>query len=190
MKHYIIYIPGLGDRNDGIRRFLLRFWRVFGVRTELVPMQWNDGSPYQEKYNRVVLAIKEAKAQGFEVSIIGESAGASMAMNVFASSSSLHRMVSLCGVNSPNAPIAPHIFAKSPAFEESVGNLQASRESVICDRKDQVSSVTALIDTTVPVGVNRISHVRNIRVPSIGHVVTILLCLTIFSFVLIREIRR
>jgi len=190
VKHHIIYIPGLGDRNDGIRAFFLKYWQIFGVRTQLVPMQWNDGASYDEKYDDVVRAIKAAQAEGFRVSLVGESAGASMAMNVFAKDTSLHRIVSLSGVNSHRTPISPHLFAKSPAFEQSVSNLHQSQQRSVVDRKHQISSITALVDATVPVKVNKIKMVRSFRVPSIGHVPTILLCLSIYSFIIVYEAKR
>src|SRR5665648_522378 len=103
MKHHIIYISGLGNRYDGLLLFLLFFWHVFGVKTEFVAMKWYGGTSYQEKFDRVIATIERAEAKGYTVLLIGESAGASMAMNVFAQRDSLHRLVSLCGVNSPHA---------------------------------------------------------------------------------------
>lgn len=189
-KHYIIYIPGLGDHYDTVRRFFLFFWRVYGIKTELVPMQWYDGRPYDEKYQRVLAAIKKAEAAGHKVTLIGESAGASMAMNVFAEDTFLHRMISLCGVNNYNTPISPRIFQRGPAFKESVELLNNSQHIAIASRADRIVSVTALHDPTVSVEKNRIPGIRHIVVRSLGHLTTILLCLSFCSFLLIREVRR
>lgn len=189
MKHYIIYIPGLGDSYDGLRRFLLFFWRIYGVKVEHVPVKWYDGKSYQEKYKRVAAAVQNAQALGYTVSVMGESAGGSMAMNIFARNESIHRLISLCGVNSYKTPISPRIFERGPAFKESVSILNASQAGAI-KRVQQITSITALYDETVPIKSNIIPSARRVTVWSIGHLITIVLCLSILSFIPIREVRR
>lgn len=190
MEHHILYISGLGDNYDGIRRFFLFFWRIFGVRAELVSMQWYDGKPYDEKYKRVIAAIEASQARGYSVSLVGESAGGSMAMNVFARTESIHRLISLCGVNSYRTPISPRIFKRGPAFKESVSILNESQAKAIKDRLKRISSVTAVFDQTVPIKTNIIPGARRVTLWSIGHLTTILLCLSLFSFIVVREVRR
>jgi len=190
MRHYIIYIPGLGDGYDPLRRLALFFWRIFGVTVEYVPMKWYDGKPYDEKYRRVEAAVRNAQALGFTVSLIGESAGATMAMNVFARNKSLHRMVSLCGVNSGNTPISPKIFKRSPGFQQSVSLVNESRAKVIKSRHAQVTSVIAMSDSTVPPEKNTIPGARQVKIWTMGHIFTITLCLSVLSFVIVRQVRR
>ncbi|MDB5177642.1 MAG: hypothetical protein JWO61_25 [Candidatus Saccharibacteria bacterium] len=189
MKHYIVYIPGLGDGYDGLRRFLLFFWRIFGVKVEHVPMKWYDTKSYEEKYKRVDAAIRNAQALGYTVSVIGESAGGSIAMNLFARNETLHRLISLCGVNSYRTPISPRIFQRSPAFKESVSMLNESQTDAL-KRVKHITSVTARYDPTVPIKSNIIPGARHVTIWSVGHLTTILLCLSLFSFVLVREVRR
>ena len=190
MRHYILYIPGLGDSYDGFRKFSIFFWRIFGVRTELIPMQWYDGKNYEDKLIRVERAIKRAQSKGYTVSLIGESAGGSMAMNVFAHDESLYRLISLCGVNSYKTPISPRIFQRGPAFKESVSILNDSQSIAIKTRVKRITVITALYDPTVPIKSNIVSGARRVTIWSIGHLTTIVLCLTIFSFVLVREVKR
>lgn len=190
MKHYIIYIPGLGDNYDGLRRFLLFFWRVYGVTVEHVPVKWYDGKPYEEKYKRVNAAITNAQALGYTVSVIGESAGGSMAVNLFARNDTLHRLISLCGVNSYKTPISPRIFERGPAFKESVSILNESQARAIKTRVRQITSITARYDQTVPIKSNVIPGARRVTVWSMGHLTTIVLCLSILSFIPICEVRR
>ena len=190
MKHYIIYIPGLGDGYDTLRRFLLFFWQIYGVKVELVPTKWYDGRSYEEKYNRVDAAIKKAQQAGYIVSVIGESAGASMAMNIFARHESLHRLVSLCGVNSYKTLISPRIFQRGPAFKESVSLLNTSQADAVKTRATHMTSITARYDPVVPIESNIIPGARRISVWSVGHFTTIMLCLSVLSFTVVREIRR
>lgn len=185
-----MYIPGLGDNYDGLRRFLLFFWRIYGVKVEHVPMKWYDGKPYEDKYKRVNATIRNAQALGYTVSVIGESAGGSMAMNLFARNESLYRLVSLCGVNSYRTPISPRIFQRGPAFKESVSILNDSQTGAIKDRVKRITAITAYYDPTVPVRSNIIPGARRVTIWSVGHFTTIVLCLSIFSFVVIREVKR
>lgn len=189
MKYYIIYIPGLGDSYDGLRRFLLFFWRIYGIKVEHVPVKWYDGKSYQEKYKRVAAAVQNAQTLGYTVSVMGESAGGSMAMNIFARNESIHRLISLCGVNSYKTPISPRIFERGPAFKESVSILNASQAGAI-KRVQQITSITALYDETVPIKSNIIPGARRVTIWSIGHLITIVLSLSILSFIPIREVRR
>ena len=190
MRHYIVYIPGLGDGYDGLRRFLLFFWRVYGVKVEHVPMKWYDGKSYEEKYKRVAAAIQNAQALGYAVSVVGESAGGSMAMNIFARNDLIHRLVSLCGVNSYKTPISPRIFERGPAFKKSVSIIDASQSNAIKARVDRMTSITAYYDPTVPIKSNIIPGARRVTIWSLGHLTTILLCLSVFSFIVVREARR
>ncbi|MEP7205055.1 MAG: hypothetical protein ABI716_02585 [Candidatus Saccharibacteria bacterium] len=190
MKHYIIYVPGLGDHYDGIRRFLLRFWRLYGVRTQLVPMQWYDGEPYQAKYELIVAAVSAAQEKGYCVSLVGESAGASIAMNAFSRDDRLYRFISLCGVNSFHSSISPRILANSPAFKQSLSHLAASQWVAVRARPDSIISMSALSDSVVSVSKNRIKGVKNKRIFSVGHLTSIFLCLSIFSCVVVGEIKK
>jgi hypothetical protein len=190
MKYYIIYIPGLGDNYDGLRRFLLFFWRMYGFKVEHVPMKWYDGKSYDEKYKRVESAIRNAQALGYTVSVIGESAGGSMAMNIFARNERLYRLVSLCGVNSYKTPISPRIFQRGPAFKESVSILNESQADAVKKRANRMTSITGYYDPTVPIKSNIIPGARQVTIWSIGHLTTIVLCLSLLSFVIVREVRR
>lgn len=184
---YVIYIPGLGDGADGSRRWALKLWRLLGVHAELVPMMWYDGKPFAEKLQRVTAAIDAAEKAGYTVSLIGESAGGSMAINAAAAHPGIHRLVTIAGVNDPSIQISPVIQAKSPAFMSSVAKLSDSLPQL---RKHDVHTVRALLDLVVDKRFSRIPDVRDHRVPSLGHLPTIALCLTIFSPYVISLITR
>src|SRR5580700_11504718 len=84
-QHHIIYIPGLGDSNT-VRgqRFLVSLWRNYGIHGHCYQMVWADKEPFQPKFDRLLSLIDELHAQGQVVSLIGSSAGASVALHAFA----------------------------------------------------------------------------------------------------------
>ena len=187
MKHYIIYVPGLGDDYDGARRLALKSWRLWGVKTELVPMSWHDGRPYDEKQQRVLEAVRRAKNKGYAVSLIGESAGGSMVINVAAQVPMLHRLITIGGVNNPAIQVAPHTLLKAPAFDESIRHLTYSLPKIATSR---THVVRAWYDPIVHAKYTYINEAHNHRIYSIGHLTTIVLCLTIFSNYIVSLIKQ
>ena len=188
MKDYIIYIPGLGDHYDGLRRRALSLWRLFGVTAELVPMQWYDGMSLPAKREAVQNAIDAAVAKGNRVSIIGESAGATLALSLFSTDDRLHRLITLCGVVDPHAAVSPKIYQRSPAFQSSMNHLADVDMSLLDTQK--ITVITSIYDPVVSQKTNVIKNSKPLRVPSIGHFVTIALCLTIYNPVVIRRIKK
>lgn len=188
MKEYIIYIPGLGDHYDGLRQRSLSLWRIFGVTTKLVPMQWYDGMPLSVKRQAVQKVIDAAIDNGYRVSLVGESAGASLALAIFSSDDRLHRLVTLCGVIDAGAAVSPRIYQRSPGFEASMSELA----SIPMKQLDiqRIAVITSFIDPVVNQRTNIIAGVKPLRIPSIGHFVTIALCLTIFSWVVVRQVKK
>lgn len=178
IRHYIIYIPGLGNGSDGGRKLALKFWRFFGVQTELVPMFWYDAGPFQEKLERVIQAVEAAEAKGYTVSIVGESAGGSMAINAVAACPNVYKLVTIAGANDPDAKVSPLTLQKSPAFDVS---LQMIRHSIKRINLERTFTIRALSDRIVHARHAIIKDARNLRIFSIGHMATIILCLTVVS---------
>lgn len=180
MRRRVLYIPGLGDDYDAGRRLALRLWRIYGVRAELIPMRWAHEATYEAKYNRVLAAIKAAETRGEEVVLIGESAGGSMALNVFADRPSVEKVITICGVNSPHISIAPRLKHRNPAFAESVSRLAVAIPKIDVTK---LSILYALYDESVAPQYTRIPAATLKRVPGVGHLLTIALLLTICAVI-------
>ena len=190
MKHTILYIPGLGDGYDSFRRNALKFWAVFGVRAILVPMRWDDQESYDSKYQRVIDAVENASANNDKVTIIGESAGGSMAINAYAASPMVDKLITIAGVNTSSTPVAPYRLRRSPAFAVSRQNVAKSLATISSSRMANVHTVSALADSVVRSHYSQIAGAVNHRVIAIGHFYTITLCLTLFSSYIIRLAKR
>lgn len=186
-RYYIIYIPGLGDHYDAGRSVALKAWKIWGVATELVPMRWYDGGSFEEKERRVLEAIRRAEDAGYLVSLIGESAGGSMAINIAAQVPHLHTLLTVSGVNDPLFPASPVTLGKSPAFKESIERLHESLPRI---NRRRTHVVRAWYDPIVAAQHTIIAGAQNHRLISIGHFMTIALCLTLFSGYIVALIRR
>lgn len=191
MKHVIIYIPGLGDQYDPYRAKALRIWSLFGVSAQLVPMRWYTTESYEDKYQRASDTItKLVRDDGVRVSLVGESAGGSMAINLFAYHSQVVSMILVAGVNQAAAPVSSYTLRKAPAFGVSKQTMSNSLAAITSDRMQRIHSVTGLVDHTVNVRHSYVAGAQNHRVFALGHLVTIGLCLTLYSWYIISLARK
>jgi pimeloyl-ACP methyl ester carboxylesterase len=181
MKNYILYIPGLGDDYDRFRRQALRAWSVYGIRAQLVPMVWYDGQPYEEKYRQASDVIARLIKAGERVSLVGESAGGSMAINLFAAHPQIAHLITVAGVNMPMTPVARRTLQKGQAFATSRQQLAETLPMIGSRRRRDIYTISALRDNVVRFRYSIIpgSHTR--RIASVGHLFTIALCLTLLS---------
>lgn len=185
-KRLVLYIPGLGDHYDGGRSFALWFWRIYGFNVQLVPVKWYGGGTYKEKLALVTQRANNAITKGYEVTLIGESAGASLALNAAAQLPRLHRVILVTGVNSSKVSISPRIQRRSPSF---VASSKAITDSLVKITPGKIHTIRALVDGTVSPRFNDIPGAHKHLMWSIGHLPTIFLCLTLLSPLLAKIIR-
>jgi hypothetical protein len=175
MKTHIIYIPGLGPTYDPARRFALKFWRLGGVSTELVEMAWKDGDSFDTKYRAVVKSIEKARTLNRKVVLIGESAGASMALVAASNISAVRGCITLCGVSLPSTPIATPLRRASPALDEAVGRLKNVAITV------PLVSLRSAFDPVIGKKYSTAKGAKPHIIWSVGHMTTIILCMTLYA---------
>lgn len=188
---HVIYIPGLGDGYDPMRRFFLGLWHYRNITTELVPMLWSVDNGFESKRQQVYEAIGRAVAQNKRVVLMGESAGGSMAVNVYAErTNDIARVVTLCGKNTHPETVALRYFRKNPAFRSSVNILNKSISMLDKKAQQHFTSIHPIYDPVVPVNETFLEHCRHVQIFAYGHLIPILLCLSIYSAIVVREVRR
>lgn len=185
-KCHIIYIPGLGDGYDGLRRAGLLTWQLWGVSTELVPMKWYGGGDLATRYSTVTAAIDRAQQRGRRVILVGESAGASLAINVASRRSDIHGLMTICGIVNSRAEVSSAIRKKSPAFNQSLAQLEYDIRELdlasVCNVRAGVDSIVPKRSSVIPGATQRI-------IWSVGHVTTVALCLSVYGGLLVRFAR-
>ena len=145
MAKQIIYFPGFGSKQDGMRVIALKCWRIFGVRAQLVPMNWHDkNESFEAKLQRARQAVLHARRSGYDISLIGESAGGSMALNIAAIESL--PVLTICGVDNPAIYLTKSTKQSAPAFVESVRLLSESLKKL---NISSIHTVSAAYDTVV-----------------------------------------
>jgi pimeloyl-ACP methyl ester carboxylesterase len=190
MKHYIFYLPGLGDNYDRYRQGALNAWRFFGVEAILLPMDWYTQGTYEERFQQARQRISEVLSQKHRVTLIGESAGASMAINLFAELSEVTNLVTVAGVNTTTTPVANRTLQRAPAFAGARQEVSRSLSRIASERMRRVHTLSAKSDHVVGSAYSRIKGAHNHTLWSVGHLFTIALCLTLLSGYIIHLVKR
>jgi pimeloyl-ACP methyl ester carboxylesterase len=189
MKHTIFYIPGLGDHYDQSRRLALNLWKLQGVEAILLPMNWYSTQPYDAKYAQAYACINAALARGNKVSLVGESAGASIALALFATLPGIEKLITIAGVNSPRARISSHVYARAPAFKTAVERLGEAYKELPSHRRQNIYTFRAKQDAMVNYRATHIEGAREVVVNVTGHFWMIILSLTFLSSRIIRLVK-
>jgi hypothetical protein len=186
-RHLLIYVPGLGDHYDPLRRFLLWFWQVYGVKTMLVPMCWRSHESYYDKRARLQNTVDDMHDKGYDITLIGESAGGSMALNAYATRSpKLFRVMTICGKNTQASSVSASLYRKNSAFNDSVLGAEKAVNQLTIEQRHAFISVHPIIDHKVPVRETLIPDCQEVTLWSIGHLATILFSLTVVSWLMVR----
>lgn len=173
MRTYVLYIPGLGDRYDGFRRTILRGWSLWGVTARLVPVTWYDGGNLEAKLARIESAMS-AVPDDARIVLIGESAGASLALHMASRNMRIDRVITLCGVAQPSTPVSSYLRRRAPALDQAVKSLPI-RFNI------EIHSVRAAIDGVVGAKYSSTDSAIRHVIWSVGHLTTIALCLSLYS---------
>ena len=185
---HIIYLSGFGGQYDNFRLWALRRWRFRDVSVELVSMKW-ESETFLQKIARVDQAID--RARGKRIVLIGESAGGSMAVHIYARRpDELYKVMTICGKNSHPETVGQEYYDRSAAFRDSMVSLDKSINELTNNQRKQFVSIYPFYDETVPVRETLLPDCRRVRLWSIGHLPTIALAITLFSPILVRMARR
>lgn len=182
---HILYLSGFGNKHDAKRLRALKLWHFKNVTTELVPMRWEGKETFEQKIARIDQAID--RAAGKQIIIIGESAGGSMAVHMYARRpEDLFRVMTICGKNSHPETVGEHYYRRSPAFRTSMERLNDSIDQLSDEQKRTFISFHPFYDSVVPVRETLLPGCKRVRLWSVGHWLTIALALTVYSPVVIK----
>ncbi len=182
---HVVIIPGLGNE---IQKHIwaANRWRRSGIIPHVFDTKWKtEEKGLKKKLDDVLRLVDSLIITGKKVSIIGNSAGSSLAINILGERKrKIHRVVVNCGrVRTGNWPwfTFDQATASSPSFRESV--LMSERvisELSVAERK-RILTLRPLFDEVVPPFTVPIDGATNEITPSVEHVVTIALNMTLFS---------
>lgn len=184
----IVYVPGLGDSYDPVRRVCLRIWQWYGARVTMVPMHWHSDEAYAQKRARLEAVIDDHAAE--RIVLLGESAGGSMVLAVYADQADrLAGVATLCGKNTRADQVGQAVYERNPAFYDAMQAVEAATPHLSAEQQRRFLSVVPWFDETVPVHETLLPGCRRLTLPAIGHVPAILLMLTLYAPLIVRHLR-
>lgn len=185
-KHYVIFIPGLGNDTNIIRIATL-FWRKYNLKPLVYPFNWHEkNTNFQRNLSKLSNLISKLSQDQCKVSLVGCSAGGSVALNAFYENNKVSKIVNVCGRLRKGTQKGFRSFTartkSSKLFAESVELCEERTDSLSeVDRKMIMTIRPLLGDELVPGNTTTINGAKNITLPTGEHLITIGVSLTIFA---------
>jgi len=179
---HVVYIPGLNDHRAKLQYKVVRAWRLLGVKVTIEPMNWSDQKSYDSKLEHLLATIDMLHDQGHEVSLVGVSAGASMALNAFAvRPHTVYKVACICGkINHPET-VANVTYQRNPAFKESMDLLENSINNLSIQQLERIRCIHPLADNIVPIADTKVDGASEKTIPVVGHTLGIVYAITLGS---------
>jgi len=184
-QNHTIIIPGLGN-NIALHKWVTSNWEKYGVIPHVFDTRWKiEEIGFQEKYNRALELIDSLLSRGHSLSIVGNSAGSSFALNLFGERrDKIKRVIINCGrVRDGDWPWFTFNQAtkQSPSFKESVLRAQELEKTFTKEDRNKILTLRPLFDEVVPPSTVRINGANNLITPSIEHSLSIALNMTLYK---------
>jgi len=183
MAYHVIYLPGVNDqKNAPIQIKALGKWRKFSLEPHFEYLGWNQSEPYQEKLNKILKMVDSLTATGQAISIIGVSAGASLAVNLFTErKDKITAVVLICGkINNPQT-LGDNYKKQNPALLDCVSASDQNAKALQPQDKQKMLTIRPLFDGTVAKSDSVIAGVKNQNILSLLHAPSIYLALTLYK---------
>lgn len=183
----VIVIPGLRDHLKPIT-LATNHWRHHGLEPVVYSMEWTDERvKFPSKLAELGDLIKEFAIKGDEVSLVGCSAGGSMAINAFFESENrVHKVINVCGRLrtgfSKGFRSLDRRSKSSPAFKQSVELCERRIEELSTSDLKKIMTMRAMLgDELVPAETSILEGAYNTTIPTVEHILSIGAALTVFS---------
>jgi dienelactone hydrolase len=153
-------------------------------------MNWHGSEPYKARLQKILKLIDKLLREGNQVSLVGASAGASMAMNVYgARKVKISSVVFIAGkINRPET-LGDNYKSKNPSLLPCVKESAKVAAELTKEDKKKMLTIFSFFDGTVSKADAKITGVKNKTLPVILHPVCIYLSLTLFRRISINFIK-
>ena len=171
MKKHFVYLPGLGDGFfNKLRRAMLIGWRLRGLDVSFVELNWGDQDELAEaKYRRALEHI--AKYRDRKVTLIGESAGGSMALRLFLEpNSKVDNVITVCGYNSGAEYVDTSHQEVHPAFIPTVKKVDRLLNNIDSSKAQSITTYYSPSDEVVGFKRTKIANAKAVKLPPLLHV--------------------
>lgn len=170
-------IQGIGDDMLQLSRFA-KGWEKHGFSLHMHAAPWKKNrTNFQAKLEKLITRIDDLSQNGDLVSLVGISAGGSLALSAFAKRKEKIQGVVLVASRLNKGkrihPVSMRFLGKAhPAFKEAV--MTAEKEAGLLSQEDKkkILTIRGLVDEMVPVSSSHVEGATNIRIPTVFHLLT------------------
>lgn len=181
-QHVIIYITGLNDQHPRFQQFAINTWRIYGVNPIFFKTSWAEASSFSEKLNRLINIIDTQHKAEKSVSLVGVSAGASLAVAAYAKrKTTIHKVVFICGKLSRPEAVGEAYYSNNPAFRDAMKYLTPNLAKLGKQQRKRIVSLSPLFDEIVAKKDTFVKDAKNITLPTLFHAFTIAIAITFLS---------
>ncbi len=190
-RHAIIYITGLSDNNPRFQKFAIKTWRIYGVEPIFFQTGWGEASSFSEKVDRLVDLIDTQHEDGKNVSLVGVSAGASLAVAAYAKrKTTVNKVIFICGKLRRPEAVGEAYYRNNPAFRDAMKYLNSNLAKLGKQERAKVVSFSPLFDEIVAKKDTFVKDAKNITLPTLFHGYTIAVAITFLSPLIMIFIKR
>lgn len=182
MKHILIVVPGLGD-NYRFYEWAMKDWENnYNITPFFYKVGWNT--------SRVEIKLKEflhqidSQTKQNRVSLMGLSAGGSFVINAFSlCRNKIYKVINNCGRLREGKNVFPSLTLAAkgyPAFKESVLLCEQNQKHISSKDRKKIMTIRPFFDEIVPSSTTDLEGAITIQIPSIQHMVSMGLSVTLF----------
>ncbi len=150
---HIIYIPGLGNSGFGCMLLRLRLGHQ-KFAFHILRMYWGDGGTFESKLNKTLQKVDELTQNGDKVSIVGSSAGGTMAANAFLKlPDKIERVITISSPLTTGGQTRPRLERTDhgiPVVKAALAELDAASERLTPTQRSNVMIMRPFYDQVVP----------------------------------------
>jgi len=184
-KNHVIIIPGLGNGVNG-HIWATNSWKKFGIMPHIFDAKWKiEENGFLEKLTRALKVVDFLSVKNSTISLVGNSAGSSFALNIFGKrKQQINKVIVNCGrVRDGDWPwfTFDQATALSPSFRESVLKAQELEKTFTSQDRQKILTLRPLFDEVVPSSTVPIQGATNRVTFSLGHGLSIALNLTLLK---------
>ncbi len=183
-KQAVIIIPGLGDDASKLEWVTKHWDKSLNIVPIVYSMGWKNKKSFHTILLKLLLLIDKVYKQYKTLSLIGTSAGGSAVINAFCEKKNkIYKVINVCGRLRRGENVFPSLDTasiKSPSFKESVLLCEKNIQNLTSHDKLKILTIRPLFDEVVPTSCVPISGAENKIIISLEHVVSIILCFTIY----------
>ena len=190
MRHYVIYVPGIGDNIWHIQSTAVHGWRLRGVRGHFYAMPWVSREPFDAKFARLLVRIDKLSQKG-TVSLVGASAGASAVMNAYLERrDKIHKIALICPKLHHPESVSAETYANNPGFRDSMERLQPRLAKLTAADRARMRIYYSPVDRTVRHADSSLEGVAEYRLPHFKHSYAIVYAITVGAGSMLRFLKQ